>query len=74
MKINIATLESMGSWEVSDQDEYMNIIDLMWDFKCKRHPGELIKKFKDQFLQEAINSWKELISLKPMRHNYLYQR
>ena len=42
MKVNISTLESMGAWEIVDQDESMNIVDLKWYFKCKRYPDILI--------------------------------
>ena len=49
MKFEIASLESMGAWEIVDQYESMHVIYSAWDFKFKCHPGGLIKKFKAQF-------------------------
>ena len=49
MKVEIATLENMGAWEIFDRDESMNVIDSTWIFNCKRYPDGLIKKFKAQF-------------------------
>ena len=49
MKSEIASLESMGAWEIVDQYESMHVIYSAWDFKFKCHPGGLIKKFKAQF-------------------------
>ena len=46
MQVKIATLESMGAWEIVDCADDMNVIDLTWAFKCKRYPDDLIKKFK----------------------------
>ncbi len=51
MELEIATLESLGAWEVLEYDsEAMpNVIQLTWAFKCKRFPDGLIKKFKARF-------------------------
>ena len=49
MKTEIATLESMGAWEVVERSDDMNVIDSTWAFKCKRYPDGLIKKFKARF-------------------------
>jgi len=49
MKVELATLESMGAWEVVDRDDSMNVIDSTWAFKCKRYPDGLIKKFRARF-------------------------
>ena len=49
MKVEIATLGSIGSWKIFDQDESMNAIDSTWAFKCERYFDILIKKFKAQF-------------------------
>ena len=46
MKVNISTLESMGDWEIVNQDESINVVDLKWYFKCKRYPDILIKKIQ----------------------------
>jgi hypothetical protein len=45
----IETLESMGAWEVVDEEPGMNVIDSTWAFKIKRFPDGLIKKFKARF-------------------------
>ena len=37
IKVEIATLESMGNWEIFYQDDSMKVIDLTWDFKCKSY-------------------------------------
>ena len=42
MKGDIDTLESMGDWDIIDQDDSMNVIDLTWAFKCKRYTDGLI--------------------------------
>ena len=39
----------MGASEIVDQDDYMNVIDLTWNLKCKRYPDGLFKKFKARF-------------------------
>ena len=49
MQVEIATLESMGAWEIVDRADDMNVIDSTWAFKCKRYPDGLIKKFKARF-------------------------
>ena len=49
MEVEIATLESMGAWDIVDWDESMNPIDLTWDFKCNRYPNRLIKIFRARF-------------------------
>ena len=49
MQVKIATLESMGAWEIVDRADDMNVIDSTWAFKCKRYPDGLIKKFKARF-------------------------
>ena len=46
MKSKIDTLESMGDWEIIDQDDSMNAIDLPWTFKCKRSSDGLINNIK----------------------------
>ena len=38
MKVEIATLKSMGDWEIIYQDESIIVIDLTWVFNCKRYP------------------------------------
>ena len=50
----------MGAWNVFDLDEYMNVIDSTWYFKCKRYPDGLIKKFKYRFFGRG-NQQLELI-------------
>ena len=49
MEVELATLESMGAWDVVNRDESMNVIDSTRAFKCKRYPDGLIKKFKAHF-------------------------
>ena len=71
MKMELATLESMGAWEVVDRDDSMNVIDLIWAIKCERFPDGLIKKFKARFCARgfvpvAINNLKGLTSSKLM--------
>ena len=48
-KVEIATLERMGAWEVVKRTVDMNVIQSTWAFKCKRFPDGLIKKFKARF-------------------------
>ena len=60
MKVDIDILESMGAWEIIDRDEYINIIDSTWDFKCKKYPDGLIKKFKAR-LCGRVNQQLEVI-------------
>ncbi len=47
--VDLETLEGMGAWDVVDQTDEMNVIDLTWAFKLKRYPDGLIKKFKARF-------------------------
>jgi hypothetical protein len=51
MKLEIATLEALGAWEVLEYDSetMSNVIHLTWAFKCKQFPDGLIKKFKAWF-------------------------
>ena len=44
--VELETLEGMGAWEIVDQTDDMNVIDLTWAFKLKSYPDGLIKKFK----------------------------
>ena len=60
MKVEIATLESMGAWEIVDKDDSMNIIDSTWVFKCKSYPDGLIKKFKAQFCARGNHQSEEI--------------
>ena len=60
MKVEIATLESMGAWEIVDKDDSMNIIDSTWVFKCKSYPDGLIKKFKAQFYARGNHQSEEI--------------
>ena len=39
----------MKAWNVVEREVNMNVLSSTWAFKCKRYPGELIKKFKAQF-------------------------
>ena len=39
----------MIAWDIVDQYDYMNSINLTWDFKYKRYPDGLIKDCKAQF-------------------------
>ena len=38
----------MDAWEVVDQTNGMNVIDLIWAFRLK-NPDGLVKKFKTHF-------------------------
>ena len=51
MKLEIATLEALGAWEVLEyvSETMPSVIQLTWAFKCKRFPDGLIKKFKACF-------------------------
>ena len=49
METKIATLESMGAWDVVERNENMNGIQQILVFKCKRYPDGLIKRFKALF-------------------------
>ena len=39
----------MSAWKVVDREDDMNVIGSAWDFKLKRYPDCLIKKFKARF-------------------------
>ena len=39
----------MADLKIFDRYDSMNVVDLTWDFKCKRYTNVLIKKFKAQF-------------------------
>ena len=45
MILEIANLEAIDAWSVTDQLDH-HIIASTWAFKCKRYPDGLIKKFK----------------------------
>ena len=47
MKTDIATLGSMGVWEIIEQDYIINGIQSTWYFRCKRFPYGIIKNFRD---------------------------
>ena len=64
MTTKTATLESMGVWDIVQQDYNVNFIESMQAFKCKHCPDTLIKNFKaklcsrgDQQL-EGVNFFK----------------
>jgi hypothetical protein len=40
------TLEGMDAWEIDDRPLRAKILDIIWAFKIKRFPDELIKGFK----------------------------
>ncbi len=40
------TLEGMDAWESVDQPLHAKILDIIWAFKIKQFPDELIKGFK----------------------------
>jgi hypothetical protein len=48
IKLEIVTLEAIDAWSVIDGLDH-HIIARTWDFKCKRYPDGLIKKFKANF-------------------------
>ena len=43
------TLESMGAWDIVEQDENMNAIQLIWASKCNHYPDGIDRKFKYRF-------------------------
>ena len=45
----VETLEEMDAWKVFDREEGMNVLPSIWEFKFKRFPDRLIKKFKARF-------------------------
>jgi hypothetical protein len=48
MKLEIATLEAIDAWSVTNRLDH-HVIASSWAFKCKRYPDRLIKKFKSRF-------------------------
>ncbi len=55
MELEIATLETLGAWEVLkyDSETMPNVIHSTWAFKCKRFPDGLIKKLKPRFCAQG---------------------
>ncbi len=55
MELEIATLKAINAWEVLEYNpETMpSVIPLTWEFKCKRFPDGLIKKFKACFCAQG---------------------
>ena len=48
MCTEIETTEGMGSWDLVDCEDDMNVIRSTWYFKLKQYPDGLIKKLKDR--------------------------
>ena len=42
----LESIKGMGYWDVVDSENDMNVIRPTWDFKLKRYPDGIIKKFK----------------------------
>ena len=49
MKVGIATLESMGDFDIVDENDSMNVIDSTCAFKCKRYTDRSLKTPKARF-------------------------
>ncbi len=45
----INSLEGMGTWDVVEHEDDMNVINGTWAFKCKQFPNSTLKKSKAHF-------------------------